>query len=93
VRAKITDETKRKVLNKSKFNVHRTSLTEMLPLALHKLKVDESAKKFQGASGSACIARNAHKVINAQGEFVIGLKRTNEPRETVFSSNRPPIAV
>jgi hypothetical protein len=31
------------------------------------------------------MARNARKVINARGEFVIGLKRTSEPRKAFFS--------
>jgi hypothetical protein len=39
----------------------------------------DSAEKCQGASGAACMARNAHKVINAHSEFVMGLKRTSEP--------------
>jgi hypothetical protein len=45
---------------------------------------DESAEKFQGASGAACMERCARKIINAHGEFVIGLKSTSEPRETFF---------
>jgi hypothetical protein len=48
----------------------------------HQLKVDESAEKFRGASGAACMAGNARKAVNAHGEFVIGLKRTSERRET-----------
>jgi hypothetical protein len=49
--------------------------------------LDESAEKFQGAGDAAFMAR---RVINAHGEFVIGLKRTSEPKGSLFSSNGPP---
>jgi hypothetical protein len=49
--------------------------------------LDDSVQKFQGVSGAVCMVR---KVINAHGEFVIGLKRTSEPRELFSPSNGPP---
>jgi hypothetical protein len=55
------------------------SVTSLSHSTAHKLR---SAEKFQGASGAAC--SNDRKVINANGEFVIGLKRTSELRETYF---------
>jgi hypothetical protein len=44
--------------------------------------LDESAEKFQGASGVACMAQRT-QVIIARGEFVIGLK-TSEPKGSLL---------